>query len=368
MSFKIIKKDKKTKARIGLLETKKGNVETPFFMPVSTKATPKYINSQILSDLSVATISNAFLLSINPGINLVKKFGGIGRFMNYKGINVTDSGGFQMYSESIYIKSTEEGVHFKNPQTGEKIFMTPERNMEIQSAINAEIAMCLDHMPLYSNSKKEIELAVNLTTIWAKRCKIHHKKINKNNQLLFGITQGGIYQDLRKKSIKDLLKIGFDGYSIGGLGLGETKKEQDKIVELQRKMIPENKPIYLMGIGDPVEIVNAIAKGIDMFDSRLPTQNARRDTLFTSKGKIRIMNKQYELDKTPIDKNCNCFVCKSYTKAYIRFLLRQEEPVGKELASYHNLFYLKNLIDESKIAIKEGKFLEYKKKIERAYA
>ncbi len=370
--FKIIKKEKKTKARIGIIKTKKGNVETPFFMPVSTKAVGKYINSEKLNELSVATISNALILSIAPGTKVLKKFGGIGKFMNYNGINITDSGGFQMYTGSIYISSNEKGVWFKNPFSGEQIFMTPEKDMQIQIDINSEVAMCLDRMPLYSDSKDEIKKSVELTTIWAKRCKIEHDKLQKKKkgnekQLLFGITQGGIYPDLRKKSVKDLLKIGFDGYSIGGLGLGESKREQDRIVELQRKMIPMDKPIYLMGIGDPVEIVNAIAKGIDMFDSKMPTQNARRGTLFTSKGKIRIMNKEYEFDKKPIDSECKCFVCKNYSKAYVRYLLRQDESVGKELASYHNLFYLKNLIEESKLAIRKGKFFEFKRRIEKVY-
>ncbi|MBT4135458.1 tRNA guanosine(34) transglycosylase Tgt [archaeon] len=373
MTFTITHKDEKTNARIGIISTKKGEIETPFFMPVATKSATKHINSQQLTELGAkAIISNALILSLRPGNKLIKKLGGIGKFMNFQGINVTDSGGFQMYSPSIYLTSTEKGVQFKNPFSGEKIFITPEKDMEIQLDINSDIAMCLDRMPLYEDSKKEIEKSVKLTTLWAERCKKHHTKLQKKlpqekRQLLFGITQGGVYKDLRKESIQQLAELDFDGYSIGGLGMGETKQEQYKIVELQKSILPENKPVYLMGIGDPIEIINAIEKGVDMFDSRMPTMNARRGTLFTSKGKIKILNKKYEADSSPLDKECNCMACKNYTRAYIRFLLRQNESVGRELASYHNLFYLQTLIKQAKQAIKNNKFSEFKKSIEKMY-
>jgi len=370
--FKIICKDKKTNARIGILKTKKHSIETPFFMPVSTKATPKFINSKRLEEIGNATISNAFILSLRPKTKLIKKFGGIGNFMNFSGINFSDSGGFQMYSKELYISSDKNGVIFKNPISKEKIFMTPEKNMEIQLDIGSEVAMCLDRMPLYEDSKKEIENSVELTTTWAKRCKIHHdklqKKIPKNKrQLLFGITQGGIYEDLREKSTKELISLNFDGYSIGGFGMGETFSEEMKIVKKQKKIFPENKPLYLMGIGSPKEILEAISYGVDIFDSRLPTMNARHGELFTSIGKIKILNKKYTNDRSPIDKKCSCFVCKNYSKAYIKFLLKENEPVGKELASYHNLYYLKNLIEEAKKEIKKGSFNKFKNKINKLY-
>lgn len=373
MVFTIIHKDKKTKARIGILQTKKGNIETPFFMPVATKATAKFINTKQLTELGAkAIISNALILSLKPGEKTIKKLGGIGKFMNFSGINFTDSGGFQMYSKSIYIKSNDNGVFFRNPFNGEKLFITPEKNMKIQLNINSEIAMCLDSMPLYENSKQEIKQAVRKTSIWAKKCKNHHDALQKNiskekRQLLFGITQGGIYKDLRKKSIKELKKLDFDGYCVGGLGLGEKRKDEYKMIELQKSLLPNNKPIYLMGIGDPLEILEAISRGIDIFDSRMPTQNARRGTIFTSNGKLKILNKKYESDKSPIHKNCNCFVCKNYSRAYIKFLLSQDESVGKELASYHNLYYLQDLIKQAKQAIKNNKFKEFKNKIKKAY-
>jgi queuine tRNA-ribosyltransferase len=372
-TFQITHKDKKTKARIGILKTKKHSVETPFFMPVSTKAAAKFINSKKVEELgAVATISNAFILSLRPGTKIIKKLGGLGKFMNFSGINFTDSGGFQMYSKSIYISSNEKGVFFKNPFSGERIFMTPEKDMEIQLDLGSEVAMCLDRMPLYEDSKKEIENAVDLTTLWAKKCKQYHNRLQKNKknnqkQLLFGITQGGIHKDLRKKSAESLIKLDFDGYSIGGFGMGETFEEEMKIIKQQKGVLPDNKPIYLMGIGNPNEILEAISLGCDIFDSRMPTMNARHGQLFTSKGKIKILNKKYESDSSPIDRNCNCFTCKTYSKAYIRFLLKENEPVGKELASYHNLYYLQNLIKQAKQEIKKGKFKEFKDKIKKVY-
>ncbi|MFA5259564.1 MAG: tRNA guanosine(34) transglycosylase Tgt [Candidatus Pacearchaeota archaeon] len=371
--FTITHKDKKTNARIGILKTKKGQLETPFFMPVSTKGAAKFINSKKVEEMGArVTISNGFILSLRPGTKIIKKLGGLGKFMNFSGANFTDSGGFQMYSKSIYLSSDEKGVLFRNPISGEKIFMTPEKDMEIQLDLGSDVAMCLDRMPLYEDSKKEIQNSVDLTTMWAKRCKEHHDKLQKQipkvkRQLLFGITQGGIYPDLRKQSTEELLELNFDGYSIGGFGMGETFDEEMKIVKQQKSIFPENKPIYLMGIGSPPEILEGISYGVDIFDSRMPTQNARRGTLFTSSGKLKILNKKYKLDKSPIDKSCNCFVCKNYTKAYIRHLLKEEEPVGKELASYHNLYYLQDLIKQAKGQIKKGKFKEFKDKIKKIY-
>lgn len=374
MSFKIIFRDKRTNSRIGILKTKKGAIKTPFFMPVATRGSVKTLTSEELHDIGIkAVISNALILYLRSGSKISRHHGGIGKFMNYDGINFTDSGGFQMYSNSIYLKSNDSGVYFRNPFSGEKIFMTPEKNIEIQNDIDSDIAMCLDSMPLYSHSKKEIEESVRKTSLWAKKCKIQHdklqKKIPKNKRrLLFGIVQGGIYEDLRKKSLSELVKLNFDGYAIGGFGLGETIDEELEIIEHLKKIIPENKPVYLMGIGNPLEILKAISLGVDIFDSRMPTKNARRGTLFTSTGKLRILKKEFEFDKKPIDKNCNCFVCKNYSRAFIRYQLIHEEPTGKKLATYHNLYFLQNLIDLAKKKIKKGNFGKFIKEIERKYS
>jgi queuine tRNA-ribosyltransferase len=372
-TFTITHKDKKTKARIGILNTKKGKVETPFFMPVATRGSVKTLTSEELQEMKVpAVISNALILYLRSGSEIIKKFKGIGRFMNYKGINFTDSGGFQMYSPSIYIKSNEEGVYFKNPLNGEKIFMTPEKNMKIQLDIGSEVAMCLDSMPMYNHSKTQIEDAVKKTSLWAKRCKLHHDSIQKDTpknkrQLLFGIIQGGKYEDLRDLSTKALLEMNFDGYSIGGFGLGETIEEEFNIVKQIKEILPENKPVYLMGIGNPVEILKGIELGVDIFDSRMPTQNARRGTLFTSEGKLRILREDCKFSPEPIDKNCKCFVCKNYSRAFIRYLLINDELTGKKLTTYHNIYYLTKLIETAKEKIKQNKFQEFLKEVEEKY-
>jgi queuine tRNA-ribosyltransferase len=372
--FKITHKDKKTKARVGILSTKKGKIESPFFMPVATKTSVKHICSHDLHEMNAkAVISNTFVLHLRPGEHLIKKMGGIGKFMNYKGINVTDSGGFQMYSPSMYIKSEEQGVWFKNPFSGQKLFITPEKDMQIQIDLDSDIAMCLDTMPLLHHSKKDIEDAVIRTTNWAKRCKEEHDKLQakrKGNkrQLLWGITQGGVYPDLRKKSCQNLKELDFDGYSIGGLALGETIDQEMKMVEVSTKILPENKPRYLMGAGNPMELLEAISRGVDMFDSRFPTQNARRGTIFTSKGKLRVSRKKYEFDEKPLDENCDCFVCKHYSRAYLRYQLHQEEAVGFRLATFHNLYYLQKLMEHSRKAIKQGKFKEFMTKMKKIYS
>lgn len=365
--FELIKKQ--GNARYGKLFTKSGVIETPFFMPVATKLSVKYISPDDLKEMgNTAVISNAFVLYLKPGDQVIKKMGGIKKMMSYHGINFTDSGGFQMYKETFLIETTDKGVLFRSPFDGTKHLVTPEKDMEIQLNLGSDVAMCLDVMPNFHGvQKEEIAEAVRKTTLWAKRCKLHHEKLNKNKQLLFGISQGGIHTDLRKKSISELLKINFDGYSIGGLGMGEPKEEQYKMVELQRKMMPEDKPLYLMGIGSPVELLEAVERGADIFDSRFPTQNARRGTIFTSKGKLRLLRKEYALDTTPIDKKCGCFVCKTYSRSYIRYQLLQEEGNGYRLASYHNLYYLTHLMEQIREAIKKGKFSELKKKIIKEY-
>jgi len=401
-------------ARIGNLVTKKGIAETPFFMPVSTKMTPKHITSMQLNEMKIpAVISNAFILSMRPGSEFVMKMGGIGRLMNFNGLNFTDSGGFQMYSPTIYHKANDSGIYFKNPFTGQKIFMTPEENMKIQLELNSDVAMCLDSMPMYEESYEDIKEAVRKTVKWAKKCKKTHDefkvgfrkqdidiskydKVNNSeildkidgsnsgqheneslvagdnktevrDQLLFGITQGGKYGDLRKECIIEMMKLDFDGYSIGGFGLGETREEEQDIIKLHKEMLPAEKPIYLMGIGDPVEILEAINMGCDIFDSRLPTQNARRGSLFTSAGRLRLLRSENEFSEAPLDSECDCFVCKNYTRSYIRYLLKEKESVGMELASYHNIYFLNNMIINAKKAIREGKFEGFMKWFKERY-
>jgi queuine tRNA-ribosyltransferase len=369
--FNIISRDKKTDARVGVLTTRSGKIETPFFMPVATKTAVKHISTCDLHGMKAnAVISNAFVLFLRPGTELIKKMGGIAKFMGFKGIVFTDSGGFQMYSPRLYIGSRIDGVIFRNPYTNQKLFVTPEKDMEIQLDLGSDVAMCLDSMPLISDSKESIAEAVRKTAAWAKRCRIHHDLMQKKlkpgkKQLLFGIIQGGIHSDLREKSAKELVAFDFDGYSIGGLALGEPKEEEYKMIEIAKKFIPEEKPVYLMGAGDPLELLEAVSRGVDIFDSRFPTQNARRGAIFTSEGRINLKGASYREDKTPLDKNCSCFVCKNYSRAYIRHLLIQEEGAGLRLASYHNLHYLQRLLEDARTAIKKGKFAEFVKKYKK---
>lgn len=371
--FNIIAKDKKTRARTGILHTKSGSVETPFFMPVSTKMTAKHIGPGDLEHMGArAIICNAFILSMKPGVPLIKKMGGIGKFMTYPGVVFTDSGGFQMYSPALYVESKEDGVVFKNPFNGEKKFMTPEEDMDVQLGLGSDVAMCLDTMPLMSHSKKDVAEAVRKTTIWAERCKKHHnnrqsKLKEEKKQLLFGIIQGGIHEDLRRKSAKALVKMNFSGYSIGGLALGEPKSSEYRMIEVCKKIIPERKPVYLMGAGNPLELLEAISRGVDIFDSRFPTQNARRGNMFTWKGKVRILGLKHKHDKGPIDPDCDCFVCKRYSRAYVRHLLNNEEGAGARLASYHNLYFLQRLMERVREEIKQGTYHKFLDKIRREW-
>ena len=370
--FKLVKKN--GKARLGQLITKSGTVETPFFMPVATKLSVKQFSTLDLKEIgNTAIISNAFVLYLRPGDKMIKKLGGIKKMINYSGINFTDSGGFQMYSKAFLISTSDEGVLFKSPFDGTRHFVTPEKDMEIQLNINSDVAMCLDVMPNFHDVKKdEIEEAVRKTTLWAKRCKQHHDKLQSklkpnNKQLLFGISQGGIHPDLRKKSITQLTKLDLDGYSVGGLGMGEPKKDQAKMVTLQRKVMPEDKPLYLMGIGSPVEIIEAVSRGADIFDSRFPTQNARRGTIFTSEGLLRLKRKAHELDQLPLDPNCDCLICKTYTRAYLRYLIMQKEGNGYRLVTYHNLYYLMRLMERIRQSVKDKTFSKLKKEILKTY-
>lgn len=368
MTFKITYKDKKTKARVGKLIVRGKEIETPFFMPVATKASVKHISNEDLKSIKAkAVISNTFILHLRPGEKLIRKIGGISRFMGFRGINVTDSGGFQMYSDSLYLKSNNNGVCFKNPISGERVFISPEKDMEIQLDLRSDIGMCLDSMPLFPSTKKKVSEAVELTVNWAERCKNHHDKLQgkiekKDRQLLFGISQGGIYPELRKKCAKKLLKLNFDGYAVGGLALGETRSHEMKAIEAHKSIIPENKICYLMGEGHPIGVIEAVSRGVDMFDSRYPTQSGRRGTILTWKGKLKLTGKKYEKDLKGLDENCDCFVCRNYTRAYVRYQLRQGEGVGLRLVSYHNLYFLHRLLDKCREEIKKGKFKEFKER------
>ncbi|MBW2995752.1 tRNA guanosine(34) transglycosylase Tgt [Candidatus Woesearchaeota archaeon] len=361
--FRLIAKD--GNARAGILKTSHCNIETPFFMPVATKTAVKYLDPKDLEEIGVqAVIANAFVLSLRPGIQTIKKAGGINEFMNFHNAIFTDSGGFQKIKDSFYIKSTDKGLRLKSPFDGKKFLLTPKLLMKIQNTIDSDVAMVIDEMPLHHQSKKEIELAVKRTHKWAKECLKHHK--NKK-QLLFGIAQGGLHQDLREKSAKFIGSLPFDGFAFGGLAIGEPEKKTYKMINSQVQHFPENKPRYLMGVGTPVQLINAIAAGADCFDSTFPTQNARHSTLFTSKGKIKIKNAKYKNDLAPIDKNCNCYICKNYTRAHIRHLMKMGEANGLRYCTYHNIYFINNLMKQIRTAIKEKRFTKFKKEFLKKY-
>lgn len=371
--FKIINTDKKTKARVGTLTTKSGIYETPFFMPVSTNASVKAISTDDLDSMGVRNIiSNALILSLRPGTQVVKKAGGIGKFMTFTGSVFTDSGGFQAYNKKLYQNADEHGVTFKNPFNGDVVYMTPKKNMQTQLDIGSDVAMCLDSMPLYGESKDSILEAIKKTTRWAMECKEAHdalqKKVKKEKkQLLFGICQGGTYADLREISAKEIGKIDFDGFALGGLALGEPQYKELEMIEVAKKYLPKDKICYLMGAGNPLELLEAISRGVDIFDSRFPTKNARTGALFTWKGNLRVTNAKHILDFKPIDEKCECFVCKRYTRAYLRQLLKQNEMAGMRLVSYHNVFFVNALMKKARESIKKGTFTKLLQDFRKSY-
>jgi len=349
-------------ARAGSFKTAHGIVETPFFLPVATKMAVKYMTPKDLEETKTqAIIANSLILYMIPGIDLIKKFKGIHNVMKFHKTIFTDSGGFQKIKDSLYSRSTDEGIIFKSPFDGKSHLITPKKAMEIEYDLGSDVAMVIDDMPIHGNNKKSVERATERTHKWAVECLEHHKKINKKNQLLFGIAQGGTFKDLREKSAKFIGSLDFDGFAFGGLAIGETSAETREMVNLSVKYFPENKVRYLMGVGNPIQLIESIASGADCFDSTFPTQNARHGTLFTSKGKLRILNSRYRKDIKQIDKDCDCFVCKNFSRAFIRHLLRSKEPNGMHYATYHNIRFINKLMEDARKAIIDGKFEKHKK-------
>lgn len=367
MKFKLEVKHvcKQTGARYGILHTPHGSVETPMFMPVGTLATVKYLSPDELYQLEAGVIlANTYHLWIRPGVEVIKEAGGVHKFMNYQGPMLTDSGGFQVFSLSENRKITEEGVKFKNHLSGESMFLSPETAIELQNKIGADIIMSFDECPAYPSTHKYMSESVDRTLRWAKRGQLAH---NNKNQALFGIVQGGDYQDLREHCAKELVNMNFDGYSIGGTSVGEDKETLYRMIDYSIKYLPKDKPRYLMGVGSYDAILVGVEKGVDMFDCVLPTRIARHGALMTSTGRINIRDKKYEFDFTPIDKECDCYTCKNFTKSYLRHLYKAEEGLGKRLLSIHNLRFLIKLTQEIRTAIKEDRFGDFKKSFFEKY-
>ncbi|MFA7075804.1 MAG: tRNA guanosine(34) transglycosylase Tgt [Candidatus Izemoplasmatales bacterium] len=360
--FELIHQDKTTGARYGILHTPHGKFETPIFMPVGTQATVKTLDVDEIKEVSQGLIlGNTYHLWLQPGDEIIKNHGGIRGFMNWDGALLTDSGGFQVFSLSKIRKITEEGVMFTHHLNGSKLHMTPEDSIRIQNNLGADIIMSFDECPPFHSTYEYHKESLERTIRWAKRGKDAH--LYPDKQALFGIVQGGPYKDLREHSIEELKKIDFPGYSIGGLSVGETKQEMYEVLEFLKNKMPEDKPRYLMGVGSTDDIIMGVANGIDMFDCVLPTRIARHGSAMTSQGKIVIKNKIYENDLGPLDPNCDCKVCKNYSRSYLRHLFKAKEILGLRLISYHNLYYLKTLMKDIREAIKEDRFNEFKEKI-----
>ena len=340
-TFEVTVKDNNSRARYGLIQTAHGTIETPAFAPVGSQGSVKALPHSLVEDLGAQLmLVNAYHLYLRPGLETVGHLGGMHSFISWPKPILSDSGGFQIYSLSPLTKVHKEGVRFASHLDGSKIFLTPEDVIDIQTTLGTDIMMQLDYFVPYPAPKVRIQRAVDLTSQWAERSWIHFTK-QKTQQQLWGICQGGIHWDLRKKSIEDLMSIGFDGYAMGGLGIGEPKTQFMEIVEQSCSLLPEDKPRYLMGIGYIQDILNAVEKGVDLFDCVLPTRNARNGTLFSSQGKIVIKNQKYEQDQRPLDENCKCYTCRNFSRAYLRHLYERNEISSSILNTIHNLhFYL----------------------------
>ena len=346
------------KARYGTLETNHGTFETPMFMPVGTQATVKTLDERELKEINSAVIlANTYHLWLRPGEDIVNKAGGLHSFMNYDRPILTDSGGFQVFSLAKPKDITEEGVKFKSHLNGENLFLTPEKSIEIQNKLDSDIAMSFDECIPYPATYEYAKRSTERTLRWAIRGK---NAFNNDNQSLFGIVQGGEYEDLRYWSAKELVKLDFDGYSIGGTSVGEDKETMYKMIDYAIKYLPSDKPRYLMGVGDPIDLFEGVMRGVDMFDCVHPTRLARHGHAFTLDGKINMKNAKYKEDFTSIDSECDCYCCKNYTKAYIRHLIVANETLGQRLLSIHNLRFLIKIMENIRKSIQNDRFLEYK--------
>ena len=355
-------------ARAGVIETPHGKIETPVFMPVGTQATVKAMTKEELEEInSQIILGNTYHLYLNPGDDLVDDFGGLHKFMRWDRPILTDSGGFQVFSLGSLRRIKEEGVHFRSHLDGSKHFLSPEKSISIQNNLGSDIMMVLDECPPGMSSREYLIPSIERTTRWAKRCIDANK--NKDRQGLFAIVQGGIYEDLRDKSFEELSRYDedFAGYALGGLAVGEPREDMYRILEYITPKLPENKPRYLMGVGEPLDMLEAVESGIDMMDCVQPTRIGRHGTVFTKYGRLVIKNKVYELDDRPLAEGCDCCACRNYTRGYIRHLFKAKEILGQRLATYHNLHFLIKLMNDSREAIKEGRFKEFKDEFIKNY-
>ncbi len=351
-TFRVIATDRNTKARVGQLHLAHGTVTTPVFMPIATQGTVKMMTCDDLETLGATIIlANAYHLHLRPGERLIEQLGGLHKFMGWQRPILTDSGGFQVFSLSTLREVTDEGVRFRSHHDGTERFLTPEDSIRIQEALGSDIAMCFDDVVPYPCTYELAKLAMERSLVWAERCKRAHKR---DDQLLFGITHGSVYADLRQESTKRLVDMDFPGYAIGGLSVGEPKEAMFELVELSTEILPEGKPRYLMGVGTPADIARAVALGIDMFDCVLPTRLGRTGTAFTSVGKVNLRHAKYADDPLPLDPNCDCLTCRRHSRAYLRHLFKAGEATGPRLVTWHNLHYYLRLMERLRDAIVQG--------------
>ena len=365
IKYELLKKDEN--ARLGILKTNHGEYKTPMFMPVGTLANVKTLTPEQIKETNAGIIlSNTYHLWLRPGEDVVASAGGLHKFMNYDGPILTDSGGFQVFSLAKNKKKDiqEEGVKFKSHIDGKPLLLTPELSIEIQNKLDSDIAMSFDECIPYPATYEYTKKSTERTLRWAKRGKDAHKN---ENQSLFGIVQGGEYEDLRKYSALETVKMDFDGYSIGGTSVGEGKEIMYKMVDYAVKYLPEDKPRYLMGVGEPIDILEGIERGIDMFDCVLPTRLARHGNAFTKEGKINLKNAKYKTDFTPIEEDCDCYTCKNYTKSYVKHLINCNESLGGTLLSIHNIRFLIKLTEDTRKAIEENNFKKFKEEFINKY-
>ena len=359
VTFEITHICKQSGARTGILHTPHGDVETPMFMPVGTQATVKFVSPEELKDLgSGVVLANTYHLWLRPGEDIVDQAGGVQKFMNYKGPMLTDSGGFQVFSLADQRKITEEGVTFKNSLNGDTLFLSPEKSIQIQNKIGADIIMSFDECIPYPATREYVEKSTERTLRWALRGKQAHSR--PEEQALFSIVQGGDYEDLRKYCAEKLIEMDFPGYAIGGTSVGEDKETMYRMVKWASDALPFDKPRYLMGVGAVNDLLEAVSRNVDMCDCVLPTRIARHGTLMTSEGRISIRKAIYKNDFTPLDPECDCYTCRNYTKAYLNHLQRTNEGFGTRLMSIHNLRFLVKLMEDARKAIKEDRFHDFK--------
>ncbi|KRM88881.1 tRNA guanosine(34) transglycosylase Tgt [Liquorilactobacillus vini] len=364
--YRLIKEEKHTGARLGELITPHGTFPTPMFMPVGTQATVKTLTPEELKAMGAGVIlSNTYHLWLRPGEKIVQEAGGLHRFMNWPRGILTDSGGFQVFSLAKIRDITEAGVHFRSHLSGEKLFLSPEKSIQIQNALGADIIMSFDECPPFFESYSYIKHSVERTSRWAERGLKAHQ--HPDRQALFGIIQGGGHQALRQQSARDLVAMDFPGYSIGGLSVGESKAEMNHVLDFTTPLLPTNKPRYLMGVGSADSLIDGVIRGIDMFDCVLPTRIARNGSCMTSHGRVVIKNASYAHDFGPLDDHCDCYVCQNYSRAYLRHLFKAGETLGLRLASYHNLYFLLHLMQNIRQAILADNLLEFRENFFEEY-